>query len=316
MEVTRTFDLLQRYRDKYIDKEDALAGKVNKKWVKYSTQEYIDNCNHVSYGLLELGLQKGDKIVTICNNRPEWNFVDLGMAQAGFIHLPIFTTLASEGYKDILTHGEAKLIFVSDNAIYKKIKPVADTMEGVDVYTFDEIEGAKNWKEVLDLGKANKDKWAEELEKIKSQIDAKDPVTLIYTSGTTGNSKGVMLSHENLTSNAIAASGVFKLGADQRYLSILPVCHVGERMAIYQTQYGGCSIYYAENLGTISADLLDVKPHGFGAVPRVLEKVYDKIIDKGNKLTGIKKTLFFWALDLGLKYKLDGANGPWYEFQL
>ncbi len=317
MNITRTFDLLQRYQDKFLNKDDALAGKVNKEWVKYSSQDYIDNCNHISYGLLELGFEKGDKIATICNNRPEWNFLDLGMAQVGIIHLPIFTTLAADGYKEILIHGEAKAIFVSDNSLYKKIKPVADSIEGINnVYTFDEVDGANNWKEVLELGKANKDKWVEEVEKIKAGIDTKDPVTLIYTSGTTGNSKGVLLSHQNLTSNAIAASGVFNLKSNERYLSILPICHVGERMAIYQTQYSGCSIYYAENLGTISADLLDVKPHGFGAVPRVLEKVYDKIIDKGNKLTGIKKKLFFWALDLGLKYKLDGANGPWYEFQL
>ena len=317
MDVTRTFDLLQRYQDKFISKDDALAGKVKGEWVKYSSQDYIDNANYISYGLLELGYSKGEKIATICNNRPEWNFLDLGMAQAGIIHLPIFTTLAVNGYKEILSHGEAVAVFVADNALYKKIQPIADSLEGIKkVYTFDEVEGAGNWKEVLELGKANKDKWSEEIEKIKSGIDTKDPVTLIYTSGTTGNSKGVLLSHQNLTSNSIAASGVFNLKSDERYLSILPICHVGERMAIYQTQYSGCSIYYAENLGTISNDLLDVKPHGFGAVPRVLEKVYDKIIAKGNKLTGIKKKLFFWALDLGLKYKLDGANGPWYEFQL
>jgi len=317
MDVTRTFDLLQRYQDKFISKNDALAGKVKGEWVKYSSQDYIDNANYISYGLLELGYSKGEKIATICNNRPEWNFLDLGMAQAGIIHLPIFTTLAVNGYKEILSHGEAVAVFVADNALYKKIQPIADSLEGIKkVYTFDEVEGAGNWKEVLELGKANKDKWSEEIEKIKSGIDTKDPVTLIYTSGTTGNSKGVLLSHQNLTSNSIAASGVFNLKSDERYLSILPICHVGERMAIYQTQYSGCSIYYAENLGTISNDLLDVKPHGFGAVPRVLEKVYDKIIAKGNKLTGIKKKLFFWALDLGLKYKLDGANGPWYEFQL
>lgn len=317
MSITRTFDLLQQYKDNYFQKEDALAGKVNGQWVKYSSAEYINNSNFISYGLLALGIKKGDKIATISNNRPEWNFVDMGMAQIGAIHVPVFTSLDKEGYKTILTHAEVKFLFVSDRSLANKLSPLVDEITTLEkFYSFDEISGIDNWKEVMELGKQNENKFKTELEKFKSEIKETDAVTLIYTSGTTGNSKGVLLSHQNLISNAKAAAEVFQLKAHHRYLSILPICHVGERMGNYQSQYSGCSIYYAESLGSIGADLLDVKPHGFGAVPRILEKVYDKIIDKGEKLTGIKRKLFFWAINIGLQYKANGENGMWYELKL
>lgn len=317
MTVSRTFDFLRRYKENFPDKDDALAGKVKGEWVKYSSQDYIDNSYHISYGLKELGYKTGDKIATINNNRPEWNFVDMGMAQLGIIHVPIFTTLSVDGYKDILIHSRAKCVFISDKAIADKILPLVNEIETLEkVYSFDEVEGVSSWREVLELGSANAEKHQAEVEEIKKGINENDCVTLIYTSGTTGTPKGVMLSHKNLVSNAKAAAGVFKLQSNHRYLGILPICHVGERMGNYQTQYSGCSIYYAENLGTIANDLLDIKPHGFGAVPRILEKVYDKIINKGEKLTGVKKKLFFWALDLGLKYELDKKNGFWYEMKL
>lgn len=317
MEVTRTFDFLQRYKDKFPDKDDALAGKVNKEWVKYSSQDYINYSNYISFGLKELGYVAGDKIATINNNRPEWNFVDMGMAQLGIIHVPIFTTLSNDGYSDILTHSKAKCVFVSDKAIADKILPLMAEIPTLEkIYSFDEVDGVSSWKEVVDLGKTKVEKHSAQVEVIKKRISEDDCVTLIYTSGTTGTPKGVMLSHKNLVSNAKVAAGVFKLQSNHRYLGILPICHVGERMGNYQTQYSGCSIYYAENLGTIADDLKDVKPHGFGAVPRILEKVYDKIINKGEKLTGVKKKLFFWALNLGLDYQIDKKNGLWYEMKL
>jgi long-chain acyl-CoA synthetase len=317
MEVTRTFDFLQRYKEKFPEKDDALAGKVNKEWVKFSSQDYIKNSNNISYGLKELGYNSEDKIATITNNRPEWNFVDMGMAQLGIVHVPIFTTLGIDGYRDILTHSKVKCVFISDQAIAAKILPLVAEIPSLEkIYSFDEVEGVPSWKEVLELGEANAEKHATEVEEIKKGITEEDWVTLIYTSGTTGTPKGVMLSHKNLVNNAKVAAGVFKLQSNHRYLGILPICHVGERMGNYQTQYSGCSIYYAENLGTIADDLKDVKPHGFGAVPRILEKVYDKIINKGEKLTGVKKKLFFWALDLGLQYEIDKKNGAWYEMKL
>lgn len=312
MEVTRTFDLLERYATEFSNKPDALAAKVNRKWVNYSTNDYIEASNNVSYGLLALGLESGDKVATITNNRPEWNFVDMALSQTGMIHVPLFATLTKEGYKQIFEHAEVKAVFVSDAKLYEQLKPIAPAL----FFTFDAVANARNWTEVRDLGKDNAEQCIAHVMATKTQIKATDPVTLIYTSGTTGNSKGVLLSHQNLMSNAIAAASVFQLKPDQRYLSILPICHVGERMGSYQTQYSGCSIYYAENLASIANDLKDVQPHGFGAVPRILEKVFDKIIAKGHKLTGVKKKLFFWALDLGLRYKHDGENGWWYEFQL
>lgn len=312
MEVTRTFDLLDRYATKFANKPDVFAAKVNKKWMKHSVKDYIDNSNYISYGLLALGLQKGDNVATITNNRPEWNFVDMGLAQAGLIHVPIFATLNQEGYKEIFEHAGIKAVFVSDKKLYDILKPIAPDL----IFSFDKIEGTRHWIEVCDLGKEKEDEFREQVSLNKKQTKTTDPFTLIYTSGTTGKPKGVLLSHQNLVSNAIAAAEVFRLKPDQRYLSILPICHVGERMANYQTQYSGCSLYYAESLASLANDLRDVKPHGFGAVPRILEKVYDKIIAKGFKLSGVKRKLFFWALDLGLKYKLDGANGIWYEVQL
>ncbi len=310
MNVTRTFDLLERYQTLFPGKEDAFAAKVNGAWKKYSTAEYITFSYEMCYGLLALGFKPGDKIATISNNRPEWNFADMGMAMAGIIHVPVFATLDTAGYKAIFEHAEVKLAFVSDKNLAKLISPL------VEVYTFDEVEGFKHWSQIASEGKVQGSKFKGEVETIKKSIKPEDCVTLIYTSGTTGTSKGVMLSHRNLVSNSIAAAGVFNLRPEHRYLSILPICHVGERMGNYQSQYSGCSIYYAESIASVANDLKDVKPHAFGAVPRILEKVFDKIVAKGESLSGVKKKLFFWALDLGLNYKLNGANGAWYEFKL
>jgi long-chain acyl-CoA synthetase len=312
MKVTRTFDLLNRYATSFADKDDVFSAKINREWIKYSVSDYINTSNFISYGLLAIGLQKGDKVATISNNRPEWNFVDMGLAQAGFLHVPIFTTLTASGYKDIFEHAGVKAAFVSDKKIYNLIKPLIPEL----IFTFDEVDGARNWSEIRELGRDKAEQFKSQVLSIKEQTKPGDPVTLIYTSGTTANPKGVLLSHQNLVSNAIAASDVFQLKPNQRYLSILPICHVGERIGCYQTQYSGCSIYYAQNVATIANDLKEVQPHGFGAVPRILEKVYDRIVSKGHKLSGVKKKLFFWALDLGLRYKHNGANGPWYELQL
>lgn len=317
MEVTRTFDLLERYRTLLPNKEDVFAAKRNGKWVKFSTVDYIQHSNWVSCGLLASGLKPGDKVATINNNRPEWNFVDMGMAQTGIIHVPIFATLDAEGYKKIFNHAEVKMVFVSDKSIFTKIKSIAADCPSIQkIFAFDEVEGATNWMEIVELGKNKENEFSQEVDSIKSKIKSEDFFTLIYTSGTTGNSKGVMLSHQNLMSNSIGAANVFQLKPEHRYLSILPICHVGERMGNYQSQYSGCGIYYAESIASVAADLQDVKPHAFGAVPRILEKVFDKIVDKGETLTGIKKKLFAWSMKLGLRYKLNGENGFWYETQL
>jgi len=314
--IERTFDLLTQYGEEFQYKEDALVGKENGKWVKYSSGDYIRNSNLLSYALLTFGIKKGDIIATITNNRPEWNFADMGIAQIGAIHLPIFTTLNEEGYRHILLHANPKMIIVGGPALYKKIKNIKNDLPEIKIYSFDESSETQNWNELLDLGKSKEGEYLEEVERIKSTIEPDDWATLLYTSGTTGNSKGVKLSHRNLVSNARAASEIFNLKPDHKYLSILPLCHVGERMANYQTQFTGCSLYYAENIGSIARDLKDIQPQGFGAVPRILEKVYDKIMDTANQLTGIKRKLFFWAMNIGYKYDPTKSHGPWYGLQL
>ena len=317
MRVSRTFDLLERYEQKFLNKDDAFCLKQNGMWLKYSTKEYIKNAYQISYGLLALGIKKGDKIVSITNNRPEWNFVDMGIAMIGAVHVPLFTSLSSDEYEFILDHSDSKLIFVSDKVMHNKIASVAKKMNKYEIiYSFDSVGELKNWKEILDLGKQSAIYYKEELEKLKNSINENDFATLIYTSGTTGTSKGVMLSHKNLVRNFLAAAEVFKLNIDDKFLSILPMCHVGGRMGNYQTQYSGCSVYYAENMGTIAANMKEIKPNGFDTVPRLLEKVFDTIIAKGNKLKGLKKTIFFWAVKIGMKFKPKSESSWWYKRRL
>jgi long-chain acyl-CoA synthetase len=316
MEIQRTFDLLDRYQTLF-PKEDAFGIKVNKKWKTYSTQEYIEYSHFFSYGLLKMGFKKGDKIASIAHNRPVWIFIDMGMSMVGVVHVPLYTSLSSSDYIEIINHSDAKMLIVGDAPLYKKIKPIVELLPQVaTIYTFDVVSEAPCWEEIVALGKACKNEFESLLKEIKNSISVKDCASLIYTSGTTGTSKGVMLSHENLVKNFLAAAAIFQLTPDQRYLSILPLCHVGGRMGNYQTQYCGTSIYYAENMGTIAADMKDICPHGFDAVPRILEKIYDTIISKGKKLTGMKKKLFFWAVDLGLNYKIPEESSVIYKFKL
>jgi long-chain acyl-CoA synthetase len=315
MKVRCTFDLLDRYREHFPNKDNALCFKQDGSWVKFSSGDYIDNSNNFCYGLYESGLRKGDKIITVSANRPEWNFSDIGMAMLGIIHVPVFTSLSAKEYEYIIENSGAKMILISDKRLLKSVSPaLKGDLEKV--YTFDAIENVHNWKEIIEKGKKCSENIKTEIEKIKDQITENDFATLIYTSGTTGRAKGVMLSHKNLVSNFISAAGVFKLKTEDKYLSILPLCHVGGRLGNYQTQYSGAGIYYAESMGTIAADLQEIKADGFDAVPRVLEKFYEVIISKGKNLSGIKKTLFFWAVRLGLKYKPHGENGWFYERKL
>lgn len=317
MGVERTFDLLERFRENFIDKDDVLCGKLNGEWVRYSASDYIAYSHNFSYGLLEKGIQRGDRIITVSNNRPEWNFADMGIAMAGAVHVPVFTSLSISDYQYIIAHCEAAMIIVADRKMFKAISPaIAISGRDIPVYSFDEVEGVPGWKEIIEAGKASAEKHRAEVESIKSSVKPDDFATLIYTSGTTGRSKGVMLTHRNMVSNFLAAADVFRLKPDDKYLSILPLCHVGGRLGNYQTQYSGSSIYYAENMGTIAANMAEIKPDGFDAVPRVLEKFYDVIISKGNKLTGMKKKLFFWAVNLGLRYQPFGENGWFYEMKL
>ena len=315
MELTRTFDLLDQYRDKY-KMDDALAGKEKGVWVRYSSEEFIEKSHLTSYGLLELGIKKGDFVALIANNRPEWNIVDMGCALAGIVMVPIYPTISLEEYEYILDDAKPKLVIVSDKALYDKIKPLADKRDILDVYAMNEIEGAKQYSELLELGEKSKDKWKDAVEKSKKEIKPEEMVTMLYTSGTTGFPKGVMISHRNLVSNFLACVNVIEIGPGEKTLAFLPLCHIYQRMVTYYFMNMGVAIYYAENMGTISQNIKEVKPEIFLTVPRLLERVYDAIIAKGKDLKGIKKSLFFWAVNLGHRFEPNRANGWFYHFKL
>jgi len=315
MEVTRIFDLLERYKELY-HKEDVLACKENGKWIKYSYQDYIDYSNYFAYGLLSMGFKRGDKIATVTNNRPEWNFADMGMMQTGVVHVPIYPTISLNEYEHILIHSDVQAIIISDKQLYGKLKELIASIKRIKkIFTFNEVEGVENWKKFIEAGKLNEEKFRDELKQIKKDIDPNEVATLIYTSGTTGSSKGVMLSHRNIVSNFIATAKIQPLDHNHKVLSFLPLCHIYERMVNYKFQYKGISIYYAESFGTIASNLKEIKADGFNTVPRLLERVFDKIVAKGKDLQGAKKRIFFWALNLGLRYELNGANGVFYEAQ-
>lgn len=316
MEITRLFDFPYYQLEKF-NLSDALNVKKDGKWVATSTQEYIDKANAISRGLLRLGVQPNDKIAIISmTNRTEWNICDIGILQTGAQNVPIYPTISEEDYAYVLNHSESKYCFVSCSEVKSKVEAIKDKVPSLlEVYAFDELSDCKNWSEVLELGADTSNQG--ELDELKGNVKEDDLATLIYTSGTTGRPKGVMLSHKNIVSNALASAlrlPVAETGV--RALSFLPVCHIYERMLMYLYQYKGVSIYFAESLETISDNLKEVKPQVMTAVPRLLEKVYDKIIAKGADLTGIKKKLFFWAVDLGLQYEPYGQNGWWYEKKL
>jgi len=313
MEVTRVFDLLP-YQSAKFPKADMFATKIKGTWTPYSTAEVQTIANHVSLGLIHLGLEKDDKVAIISHNRPEWNFIDYGVQQVGAVSVPIYPTITEDDFRYILTDAEAKFIFVANAELYDKIKKASAGIPGIQkIFTFDEVEGAENWITVKQLGEKEN---IHRLTPYKDAVSADDLLTLIYTSGTTGNPKGVMLTHNNLLSNVFACKPLMPVDERHKSLSFLPLCHVYERMMSYLYAYTGVSIYYAESIETISDNLKEVHPNIFVTVPRLLEKVYDKIYAKGQDLTGVKRSLFFWALELGLKYEPHANQGWWYNFQL
>lgn len=315
MEVTRTFDIIELNLKQY-PRDDMYGGRNDGGWYTYSTEDVANHVNWVSYGLMAMGYKQGDKIATISPNKPEWNFVDMGLAQAGMIHVPVYPTIGTDEYAYILDHAEVKAIIIGNKSIYNKVKPIADNLKNLkDIFSFEPVEGVRDFSEIIEAGKSNADKYADELKRIKDSIRPEDMVTIIYTSGTTGNSKGVMLSHNNLISNVKATVGAHHMGYGHKAVSFLPLCHVYERMMNYHFQYKGISIYYIDNMGIIAECIREIKPNLFTTVPRLLEKIYDNIITKGKSLPLIKRLIFFWAVNLGLKYKLKGKSA-FYKFKL
>lgn len=315
--ITRLFDFPYYQQEKHNTIEDALATKQDGVWIKTSTQEYIAKANAISRALLRIGIKKDDKIAVISsNNRTEWNIIDIGILQTGAQNIPIYPTIPENDYEYILNHCGAIYCFVSDAEVLRKINLIRDKLPCLkEVYSFNEIEGCKRWTQLLILGedKSNQN----EVEIRKNNVKPEDLATIIYTSGTTGKPKGVMLSHKNIVSNVLDSSSRMPLEQGKgRALSFLPVCHIFERMILYLYQYYGISIYFGESIDKVGDNIKEVKPTIISAVPRLLEKVYDKIYAKGTELTGIKRALFFWAINLGLIYEPYGKNGAWYELQL
>lgn len=307
--ITRVFDLLQHNLDNF-PKNEFISGKVNGKWNKYSTQGFCDEVDQLSKGLTTVGVAKGARVAVMSANRPEWNVCDYAIMQLGAYQIPLYPTLAEHDIKFILENAEITIVFVSDDVLFKKLSAVNKTLaKPVQIYTFNNVDGADNWKDLINKGKSVD----VDLESYRNAVAAEDILTIIYTSGTTGTPKGVMLTHDNLVKNFEKSAIIFPKEVKSA-LSFLPLSHIFERMIIYLYNYSGVSIYYAESMDTIVADIQEVKPNSFSTVPRLLEKVYDKIMEKGKDLTGIKRGIFFWSLALAEKF--DQKNSWWYNFKL
>lgn len=314
--IKRLFDFPYHQQEKY-SIPDSLVTKVDGQWIKTSTDEYLEKANAISRALLRMGIQKNDKIAVISsNNRTEWHIMDIGILQIGAQNVPVYPTIAEEDYEYILNHSGSIYCFVSDEEVLGKVNAIKANVPNLKgVFCFNTISGCTNWQKLLESGKDDSNQ--NEVEERKNAVDTEDLATIIYTSGTTGRPKGVMLSHKNIVSNVLGSEKRIPFIAGKtKALSFLPICHIFERMVVYLYQYYGVGIYFAESIEKLSDNLKETKPHVITAVPRLLEKVYDKIYAKGADLSGIKKKLFFWAIDLGLKYEPYGKNGWWYEFQL
>ncbi len=322
MTVKRLFDCLE-HQLQHFPKKDMLSAKENGVWVSYSTEEVVGIVNRFSAGLLHLGVNAGDmtaessdKIAIISNNRPEWLFADLAVQQLGAILVPVYPTTNPAELEFILNDAAVKYIFVGNKELYEKAKSVAGRVLSIKtIYSFDKIEGAEHWSAVTEL--ANDD-LLQEVARIKKNIPVSQLATIIYTSGTTGTPKGVMLSHRNIYSNLYYSkiSFPFEDAPQYKVLSFLPLNHIFEKMVTYIYLYSGIGIYYAESMDTIGDNLREVKPNGFTTVPRLLEKVFERIMNKGNELTGIKRKLFFWSVSLASQYDNNNSSGPWYRLQL
>ncbi|NVO84870.1 AMP-dependent synthetase/ligase [Hymenobacter terrestris] len=314
MEIRRTFDILPLLQQKY-NKADCLAAKIDGRYQPMSTDEVVRQVNEASLGLRALGIGKDDKVALISLNRPEWMIADFAIAQLGAVSVPMYPTITTEDYKFIFADAGVKAVLVSDQKLLEKVTEAIESLDipTENVFSFDKLDGARYFGELLDMGKKGN---LADLEPLKAAVQPDDLLTLIYTSGTTGKPKGVMLTHNNLLSNCRNAQRFVPVTKDDKALSFLPLCHIFERMVTHLYLINGVSIYYAESMETIADNLREVQPEIFTTVPRLLEKVYDKIVAKGHALEGVKKNMFFWALNLGLKYDNQQDHGFLYNTQL
>ncbi len=310
----RLFDLVPRYIEKYGYKDCLFAGKVDRQWVKYNGQKFYEMTNSISYGLLKLGVKKGDRIALIATNSPEWNMIDFAIQQVGAICIPIYPTISHADYEYIFNHSEANIVFVSNKHLYNKVSDIIASIPSIkDVYLIRASEGMKSLQELIDLGNANKDD--EVLEATKAEVKNEDVATILYTSGTMGTPKGVMLSHRNILSIVEYLCPLYPINENHDALSYLPLSHIYERAVQYCHVYLGCSTYYVDNLGAIIDTMAEIKPQHFTSVPRLIEKVYHTIVRKGQKLTGIKRAIFFWSLKLAERYDETKKHNGWFYLQ-
>ncbi len=313
MEVTRLFDILSRYMELWPEQQVALAGKQNGEWKKYSIKQYVTLVDTLSFALIKLGVESGDKVGIIATNRPEWNMLDMAIMQIGAITVPIYPTISESDYHFILNHCEAKLVVVEGAEVMNKIDHILpDTPALKMVYTFINRNRFPYFQQLLDLGEENQNR--AELENRKSSVKEKDCATMIYTSGTTGTPKGVMLSHSNLINQVLNI--IQTPDPDSKIaFSFLPLCHAYERMLVFMYQYLGMSVYYAQNLGTIGDDIKEVNPSMMTVVPRMLEKIYDKIYSSGKVMSFPSRNIFYWAIRLARKYKIEDSDRSWWYNQ-
>ena len=313
--ITRLFDFAY-YQLANNPQDKCFNTKISNQYVATSTASYIEQANAVSRALLRLGVKPNDKIAVVTStNRVEWHILDIAVLQIGAINVPLYPTISSKDYEYILNHSDAVLCFVSDKELAEKVSKIKENTQLKDIYSFDTVKNISTWNSLLELGKNTSNQ--EEVEKLKNEILPTQLATIIYTSGTTGTPKGVMLSHKNIVENTIISARAldFKPG-NYKVLSYLPICHIFERFALYYYQYMGFEIYFAESIEKLGENLKEVQPHFIPVVPRLLEKIYDKIVDKGSNLKGVKRLLFFWSLNLGKRYKPYNENNWWYHFQL
>jgi len=312
--ITRVFDCIEYQKNNY-PQDKSLVYKEKNNWKSYSSQDFITISNNVSRSLLKLGLKPNDKVAIIVPvNQPKWHFLDIGILQIGAQNVPLYATLSEKDYQYVLNHSDSKYCFIAGDDIYEKVKKVQDKTQLKEVYRIDR-QSDIGWESFLKLGKDETSQ--AKVEELKKSIKPKDLATIIYTSGTTGTPKGVMLSHHNIVENIKATADRLNIeGPGKKTISYLPVSHVFERTAGYYSQMMGFSTYFAESIELLGDNIREVRPSMMAVVPRLLEKIFDKIVDKGSNLTGLKKRLFFWALELGEKYEPYEKNGSWYHFKL
>lgn len=311
---TRVFDLLQFQLNNYTE-IDIFSSKVKKQWEGIKTQDFINRVNNISKGLYALGVRPNDKVAMISENRLEWNLLDFAIQQIGAVVVAVYPNISDDDYKFIFNDAEIKVCIVSNDLLFQRLLQIKEDIPTIEhVFTFNSYPNVPHWFQMIGNGIDVAD---EVLNELKSKVQPDDLATLIYTSGTTGQPKGVMLSHKNLLADVFSSEYSFPIHAYDRALTFLPACHAYERCFHYVYMYMGVTIFYAESMDKIGDNMKEVQPHIFSAVPRVLEKVFDKIMKTGNELKGIKRKLFFWAISLGEQYDVDESKqSGWYKFQL